>query len=313
MSSNMIESVVSLPVINPETGGVSRSFRYMGKVDRVDGRRLIDWKSTSDPDRFIREKRIGLQPYLYALALQAAGIEIDEIEYRLVTVPTIRLCGKDEKAAVEQPEPPEYFYEKRCIEWLESNPMNLREHVLILNPGRIDKARQLLWDCGKRVLDCRQRATWLPNEFACFTWNQPCEYIGLCELIADGVDHAPTINAEFESCDRHPEIKQNDRSVLTASSIALLRLCEAKYFWHYELGIRPRLDYFEARWIGSAMHVGLEAVGKGQNGNAAIEKWSKENPAIGEGVRYVEQQIAKARAMVHVAEEKWEAITTKGT
>ena len=83
------ETTISMPILNPATKGRSQTFDYWGKVDLVEGERIVDWKGTDDPDRFIRQKKLGLQVECYALAKQAAGHRITEIEYRLITRPTL--------------------------------------------------------------------------------------------------------------------------------------------------------------------------------------------------------------------------------
>ena len=83
------ETTISMPILNPATGRCSRTFEYWGKIDLVEGETVIDYKGTDNPDRFIRQKKLSLQAECYALALMKAGKRITEIEYRLITRPTL--------------------------------------------------------------------------------------------------------------------------------------------------------------------------------------------------------------------------------
>ena len=83
------ERVVSMSIVNPDTGGKSRSFRYVGLVDLQPEAEVADWKGVADPDRFIKASRIGYQAERYALALLHEGKAIRKITYRLLTRPTI--------------------------------------------------------------------------------------------------------------------------------------------------------------------------------------------------------------------------------
>lgn len=317
------EQIVSLPVINPESGRASRTFQYRGKVDRIEGGTLIDWKSAGDPQRFIRTQVIGFQPYLYALAAEHAGFTIDTIAYRIVTTPSIRFCSKDRDH--EKKHSPA-LYEERCIEWLQHDG-KLVDYPLILNPKRMDMARAYLWECGKRILDNRRYERWLPNTNACYAWERCCQYAPLCEALAEGSGVHFLMDQDFEVAQVHQELGGGNRDELTYSSTSLLTLCEQKYFWRIEQGLVKKSDYAEPLWLGGAMHCGLEAYAKSTtkllrqevggfvpvpgNGAAiidaseAIAKWVAENPAIGDDAHYVDQQAAKARAMVRVAAEKW--------
>ena len=83
------ERVVSMPIVNPQTGGKSKSFRYVGLVDLHVGETIRDYKGVSDIDRFIQQAMIGYQGERYALALMHEGYTIRKVEYCLITRPSI--------------------------------------------------------------------------------------------------------------------------------------------------------------------------------------------------------------------------------
>lgn len=305
------EKIVSLPVFNPESNGKSNTFTFVGKVDRVEDSTIIDYKGCSDPADFIHSQKIGCQPYYYAMAVKEAyDIDITEIEFRLVQFPSIRFCGKDNGDV--------NAYESRCIEWLRGDG-KVVEFSFVLNPARLDYARQKLWSASKRILEARRVGHWMTNENACKHWNRTCEYADLCTAEADGADVDWIIEQQFEVGENlHPELELNDidgKEIISHTRISMLTLCEMKHYWRFERGLHRLWDYAESRWLGSAMHVGLEALAKLAKGDGflgrehaarlAIDDWQKKNPVLGDANTYVDQQCAKARAMARAAAEKW--------
>ena len=193
----MTEHVVEMPVRNPD-GGTSRTFRFCGVVDGVEGGTLVDWKTVSDPHEFIQSRNIGYQTELYAAALADAGIHITSAVFRLITKPTIKFCNKDGG----NPQ----VYEDRCVEWLKEEPGRLVEHEMWVNQGRIREARYWLWSVSKRVLENRRSGRWLRNEYACRNWSRTCEYMPICEAEASGGDPSDIIRDGFTDSDAHPEL-----------------------------------------------------------------------------------------------------------
>lgn len=343
MTRSDTECVVSMPILNPETRHPSRTFEFWGVVDKVEGRTVIDWKSDDDPQRFIHQKRIGLQAEMYALALRAAGTPIDAIEYRLVRKPSIkyiqprhkwavtkagrksavRVCDTEDEANREARQrgcgvekrttgyETRKAYEDKCLEWMLDDPSKLVTHTHILTQARLEQAEHLLWESTKRILDNRRTNRWLANENACFTWNKECEDLPLCECAMNGGDLGYVVAEQYEEIgDLHPELGGVERSkdVLTHTSCSKLRLCEVRYHWLYERGLRRLRADSEALWLGSAMHRGLEgyATGGADAAFAAIDEWADASPIIGaEQAWFQDQQIGKARAMVAAAALKW--------
>lgn len=302
MAETLTERIVSLPVINPENPrGLSKTFVFMGKVDHVEDGVVVDWKGCGSPLKYIKKLKIDWQPYLYAAALQHEGIEVRELQYRLIASPQLKFCNKDADITA---------YEERVYEWILERPSErLVEHQLFLNQAKLKQAKALVWDCCKRILDSRRTQRWLPNAHACQDFNRECECYPLCEAVANGSDLQWVIDQFYEKVALHRELGdyEADKDVVTYSSLDTLMLCEMKYFWKQERGLHKRHDYSEAMWTGSAMHAGLDAIVDGGLDGAyeAIDEWEKHNPALGESVKYVDQQVAKARAMTRAAAKRW--------
>lgn len=344
-SALTVEQVVEMPIVNPETKRSSRSFVFMGKTDVVDPqeRKLCDWKGVGDPQRFLRTLRIGYQAELYVLALACRGTTILEIEYRLVSRPTIKFieCRRTyavmragRKTAVkvlENKDVAETFadlqgcsvvertsgdvdrdaYTRRCLAWLQERVERLTTYVYTISPAKLEQARWYLWETSKRILECRRFNRWIPNTRACYAFERECPYADLCEVAQCGGDWEWVIEDRYRVRESsHPELNGEDagKSVLTYSSLSDLA-CEMFYFWKHEKRLaRTQGEDSEPLWLGSAMHVGLEAYATGgvDAAFAAVDAWAGDNWEIGqEADRKLDQQIARARAMVQAAALKW--------
>ena len=340
----LTESIVRMPIINPETDRASRTFEFLGKVDLIEGRRVVDWKGTSNPDRFISEHRISFQAELYALALRHQGVEIDEIEYRLITRPTIqysrpkrtwavrkatrktavKICDTFEEAEklakmqggfVEERvtgDATRQAYEDRCLDWLIADSSKLVTHVHSLTESRLNQARWFVWENTKRLLENRTSQRWLPNARACFGWQRACEYLPICEAMSNGADVEWVIEDQYKlamAANQELGGVTSDLDIVTYSSLSTLTECELMYFWKHERTLRKiRDEDSDALWTGSAMHAGVEHMTFGGEYAAfsAIDKWADANPIIGEDAAWKQdQQVARARAMVRAAAMKW--------
>ena len=355
LSDANVESVVSLPVVNPD-GGTSRTCIYMGKVDRTEDTKVIDWKGVAECARFIRLARIGFQAELYALAVRHGGQDITEIEYRLIRRPQLRyskpsytfavmrigrksalkLCDtrkEAERAATMSDASVEVrckgdanraAYENRCLNDIIAKD-GLVTHNHILTEAKLEQARWYLWGCSKRILDCRTHNRWMPNPRACYAYERECPFADLCDACQNGADYEWIIGDQFQVRDTsHPELKPyvtfDGKTILTFTSCSDLTACEMFYYWKHERRLAKRHDEdSEPLWVGSAVHVGLEALALAHEPGmdlvkniglhaacTAIDQWAEHNPVIGEDAFWKqEQQIARARAMVRAAKAKW--------
>ena len=300
----LTEQLVMMPIVNPETGGKSRSFQYAGKVDLVQDNVLIDWKTVADTQKYLQAQSIGYQCELYAAALEEQhGIRIKSAQYRLIQRPTIKYCGKDADRQA---------YEDRCVEWLTEKPHALVTEERMLNPVRMSAARHMLWNASKRILENRRTGVWLQNEAGCHTWGRECPYMSLCLAESRGSDVSDTIAASY--CERqhaHSELGDvlGELEALTYSSTKTLGVCERKYYWSKERNLSPgQEETGTALYIGSAVHEGMEALIQSDEKSALerIDQWADENPVIGgDAFQRQEQDIARARAIVRVANMKW--------
>lgn len=329
------EKQVCMPLRNPATGRSSTKFYYAGAIDLIGGGRIVDWKSASDTTGFAAKKSIGYQPECYALALRRLGYEVTEYEYRVIQTPSITLCGKDYSSALEDiasvrgckvSELPESIsavvnvqarnaYEQRCYEWIQSDPTRLLSLVYPITETQLAQAESWLWSVKERIQLARKTGCYLTNENACDTWSRRCPYIDLCKTAKEGGDVYNQLHATYEMGASHRELSLpphvSEQNVITYSSASRFSLCEQRYYWSNVLGLQLRNEPTnETLYTGSAMHAGLEALSTEGLEAAlnAIENWERANPVIGEeATQKQDQSVARARAMVRAAAEKWMA------
>lgn len=220
-------------------------------------------------------------------------------------------------------------YESEGFQWILDQDDGLVTHVYHLTESKLRHARQYLWDMGQKLLDARRNARWVPNEKACFACGRPCEFLPVCELKANGADYEEAIREDYfplESTHRElnlgelsmlegtggglkPISNLTSRNILTYSSLGVLNTCELKYYWRHERGLSKHAEEgSESLWVGSATHVGMEALAKGGMDAAreTIEVWAEANPVLGEDqFRRQEQRVARALACVRAAAAKW--------
>jgi hypothetical protein len=330
LALTLVEQVVSMSIHNPSTRGVSRTFVFMGKVDRVDmaACKVIDWKTTDDIPKAIQMLRLGFQPECYALAINETTPDaIREVEYRFVVRPTIKYKHPKFTWAVIKPgakkalkvfdkladaeemsrtrptfiekrcrgNPTRDHYEQECVDWLcTSNTTETYGHAL--TSSKLEQARWYLWESAQRVIESRRNDRWLPNTRACWAWQRECPFAELCDCVQNGADFEWIIKQQFDVCESsHPELSGADKGkeVLTISSIGDLLSCGMFYYWKHERLLKRQSDEGgEALRIGSAMHAGMEGFADGglETARTAIDEWADKNPIIGEDAAWKQDE-----------------------
>lgn len=240
-----VERVVSMPVINPETGRASRSFVFMGVLDLEEGDKIAEYKGTRHPDRFITRLAIGYQAELYALARQHDGHEVVEIEYRIIARPGLKYSHPKYRYAVTKPnrktairvlddceeakklatmqgadveervtgDATRDAYEQRCLEWIAEDATRIRSYPYFVSQVKLQQAKWFVWECSKRILDSRANNRWIPNTGACFAYDRPCMFQPLCEAVLNGGNVDWTKDEHFQQVESsHPELNGADKN-----------------------------------------------------------------------------------------------------
>jgi hypothetical protein len=278
-----VERMFHLPIVNPSTAAISRTFTQAGKCDAIaefEGRLyLVEHKTTSEDiadagATFWKRLAIDSQVSAYVLANWQSGRKLDGTLYDVIRKPTIRpkqitkadqkilirdglYCGyevpQDQRHATE--ESPELYGIRLTADCLE-NPGKYfqRRSVPRTDIETLEYATEL-WDIGKSILHARNNDAHFRNSSACMTWGSPCEYLGICS----GYDSEESDRWERRA-DVHEELPEllDGRDVLTNSRIKCFQTCRRKHYFRYELGLkRFNEEEREALVMGSVFHEAL--------------------------------------------------------
>lgn len=285
-----VEEVFELPVINPETGAKSRTFKQSGKFDGVitrDGRKyLLEHKTTSedisDPNAvYWRRLAIDSQVSAYVLANWQAGRKLDGTVYDVIKKPGIRpknlskaelaqivatrsYCGymlsrdvADAIALGQTRECNELYAMRLAAEAIENPDKYFARRVINRLDSEIAEYAQELWDVGQSIISARTNNAHYRNSGACVEYSTPCEFLGICS----GYDTPES--DRWERADwAHAELPESKGSldVLTNSRVKCFHSCRRKHFYKYELGLKRKdEEEREALYMGSVLHAALEA------------------------------------------------------
>jgi len=220
------ELAFELPIINPDTGRMSRVSKVAGRIDGIvklpDGRlAVMEHKTTSDdllPDsEYWKKLRIDSQISLYFLAAQQSGYNVETILYDVLRKPSIRpyRATPPEKRKYkadgslytnqhDKDETPSEYAE-RFTEDIGIRPdfYFARKEIPRL-AADIEEFQYELWQMTKLLHDCEKNHRYPRNTGACIGFGR-CPYFELC---TNGFDiHSDTIPDNFVKVDDvHPEL-----------------------------------------------------------------------------------------------------------
>lgn len=284
------EQVVSLPIVNPETGRTSRTFTQSGKFDGVVAgygkRLLLEHKTTGDDvadpnSTYWRRLAIDSQVSKYLLQAWQAGTKLDGALYDVIRKPAIRpkrlskadlaeisakgtYCGFEvEHAEYEavlrgQGDETSHLYALRVAREAMTEPERYFQRRIIprLDADVAEYATEL-WAIADEIRLARLTGRHFRNSAACLEWGRACEYLPICSGYSD-----PDDGQWQRSASVHEELPGviDGRDVLTNSRIKCFQTCRRKHFHRYEEGLRRiQEDEAEALYLGTALHVALAA------------------------------------------------------
>lgn len=197
-----VEEAFALPLVNPKTGRISRTFAFRGKPDGVvkkDGKfYILEHKTTSSiTDVYIDRIDIDAQIALYGWALERLGTPIEGVIYDIIEKPGIKwkvgetdeefearkaaLAAKSKtgKSSAKKQEPDTYdtFY-ARCRDEVVAECF--RRVTVPLTAERKREAIQNMWATAKDMMG----AAIYPNTGSCTKYDG-CAYLPLCRAHGD--------------------------------------------------------------------------------------------------------------------------------
>jgi hypothetical protein len=279
------EKVLTAPLINVETGRQSRTFSLVGILDKTaaDGEyvEIFDHKTTSsdisEPDGFYwRQLVVDSQPSLYELLAMLNGEKVSRVTWDVTRKPTIRPKEISKKDHAETLSSSVYCGFDLSTETLAYLADNQRENAemfahrvaadAIANPDRFYARRHAprtreqlaeyakeLWDVGDQIRQARNAGRHTRNSSACFNYNRPCPFLGLCA----GSDHPES--ERWKQRESRPDSVGGD-DILSNSRMRMFQQCQRKHHYHYNLKIeRVREERDEALFFGSMWGQVLDA------------------------------------------------------
>ena len=187
-----------LPIINPATKAVSKTFRLAGKIDGLEQRNgkwwLVEIKTSGKLDRaYIERLPLDTQVTTYVYALTRMGYDIAGVVYRVIRKPTIQQRQKE--TAQE--------YRQRLIQdYQERQDFYFYEEPLYRSKADLDEFEAELWAITQDVLSAERLGWWYKNTSRCAEYGG-CDFLPLCR----GQAGAEIL---FETVGPNPELKEDD-------------------------------------------------------------------------------------------------------
>ena len=190
------------PLMNPETGGVSKTFHLSGKIDALAKEKttgkvvIVEHKTTSQDigpgSDYWRKLPIDGQVSGYYCGAEALGHQASTCLYDVIRKPTIkplkatpedkRKYNKDgslSKACRENDETPDEWYERLTAD-IASRPDYYYARIEISRSDN-DLLEYLfdMWAVSREIADAQRMNRWSRNPQACSVYGT-CEYFGVC-------------------------------------------------------------------------------------------------------------------------------------
>lgn len=210
------ETKFEMPIINPVTKRISKTFTLSGKVDGLIRMKdtgelfVLEHKTASRVDEsYIEKLPLDFQINLYSYALTRQLMQpITGVLYNVVQKTTIRqnpgeteeeydkrravLIAKSKTGTTtakrQLPESDDEFRDRLRSKFHEPE-MFVREQLLISEQDR-NRTEQYVWTITQKIIAEMRAGDWLRNCGHCFKFGKPCQYWALCrsgdsELVRD--------------------------------------------------------------------------------------------------------------------------------
>lgn len=133
-----------------------------------------------------------------------------------------------------------------------------------------------VWQTAQTMREARRLNVFPRNPDACFTWNRSCDYLAVC--CGDvPIDDPLLFRREEKANEELEDVFEDDRVLITQSSIRTFRACQRRYQYRYIVRARPIVKP-DALRSGSSVHRGVEELRKGATFEAACAALDREDP-----------------------------------
>lgn len=196
-----VEMTFDAPLVNPETGRPSMTWRLGGKLDvvvreRATGRIYVVEHKTSSEDispgsEYQRRLRMDGQVSLYYVGTESLGYPVTGCIYDILKKPALRpkkataeikvkLDGSPRAGQQLHDETPEEF-RSRLLEAIAENPTTYfaRSQVVRLE-GEVSEALADVWQIGRTLRENELAGRFPRNPDACLRYGKTCAFFGVC-------------------------------------------------------------------------------------------------------------------------------------
>lgn len=215
-----------LPLVNPETGYPSQTFRLAGKIDRIvklpDGRlAVLETKTTGgsiqDGADYWERLRLDSQISLYVYAARQLGYDVSTVLYDVVRKPLLDVrratpqeARKYTKTGAlyanqrDRDETPEEYAERLSADLAERPDFYFARREIARLEADIQEAQAEWWQQAQMLRDCTRLGRWFRNTNSCLHPYR-CEFAELCFSGARPEEALPPGFKRVENL--HPELK----------------------------------------------------------------------------------------------------------
>lgn len=204
-----VEAKFEAPLINPESGAPSRTWRLAGKVDAVvrdkrDGLvRLVEHKTSSDDltpgSPYFARLRLDSQVSVYFAGAKALGFDVAGCLYDVLGKPRHRPLEANSRRA--EPESPEAFRERLGAAVAEEPSKYFQRAEVVRLEGELREFDFDTWQQAKLLREIELAGVAPRNGDACVRFNRVCPYLEVCSGSASLEDERL-----FRRAGPHPEL-----------------------------------------------------------------------------------------------------------
>ena len=220
-----VERQFELPLVNPDTGAESKTFRLAGKIDRIvqlpDGRlAVLETKTTSssldDGSDYWARLRLDSQISLYVYAARQLGFDVATVLYDVVRKPEIgvlratpaekRKFTKEGRLYANQrdkDETPAEFAERLSADIASRPDFYFARREIPRLDSDLAEAQAERWQQAQLLRDCQRLKRWFRNTGACLHPYR-CPYTEICFTGAKPEQSLPLGFVRIENV--HPEL-----------------------------------------------------------------------------------------------------------
>ena len=254
-----VEKLLMAPIKSLDKSGKNSIFTASGKIDvivqeKVGGKNLLimDHKTASSVHSPEKDEHlmISSQPSQYAYLCWANGLKPTHLLWDRV-LKSLHRKGKSESYDE---------LEQRVFEIYMGDASKFTRSKIPIIKDQIARHVADLYDWAQEIFFESKLQDHLRSTGNCFSFNTPCEYLGVCTGFSDPEDE----NIWKKTGPSHAELDLpkniNPFNILTNSRLSMYQSCRQKHEYRYNQGLtKIGAENNENLHIGSAFHSGMEA------------------------------------------------------